>query len=209
MKRDLLVRKFCEFLTPSDIAVFGSNSISAEVSELYKPGHFYILDSSAFAVSFALGLAMSTPKRVFVFIGEGDILRNFGIINQISSSKCQNLFVIILNNGCYQDAGGFPNIFNNAISILATIFNIGCRTFNLTKDFDRKEFKHVNHFFDRGQGPMVVIVGVEKSKSNYDNTIPKNDIREFIEFVRDNTIASALYNPFAEGLVLDESDIRE
>lgn len=209
MKRDLVVRKFCEFLTPSDIAIFGSSSISNEVFEFYRPGHFYITDSSSFAVPFALGLAMSTLKRVFVFIGEGDILRNFGIINQIASSKCQNLFVVILNNGCYQSAGGFPNIFNSAISILSVIFNIGCRTFNLTKDFDRKEFKHINHFFDRGQGPMAVLIGVEKSKLSYSDVIPKNNIEEFISFVRDNTIKSALYDPFAEGVVLEESDIRE
>lgn len=202
MKRDLALKKLCECTKPADVVIFGSSSMASEAHEFYKPGHFYIKDYHGLALSVALGIASGTDKRVFVFMGEGDVLRNFGVLNQIAASKQQNIFIIILNNGCYQSAGGFPNIFNNALSMNSLIFNIGCKIFNLTSDLEKKRYTIVRHFFDRGQGPMVVIVRVEKGKEY--NTEAQNNLDEFLTFVRDSSIKSALYNPFVEGLFLSD-----
>jgi thiamine pyrophosphate-dependent acetolactate synthase large subunit-like protein len=180
--------------------IFGSSSLSSEACDLHRPGYFYVEDSPGFTLSVALGIAMGTDKRVFVFLGEGDLLRNFGALNQMSAARKQNLFVMILNNGCYQAAGGFPNIFNSVLSITSLVFNIGCRVFDLTSDFEKKRFAAIKYFFGRGQGPMVVLVRVEKSKES--TLIPKNNLEEFITFVRDTSIKTALYNPFAEGFIL-------
>lgn len=204
MRRDIVVRKLCEFAKPNDIVLLGSNGISKEVSDLYKPGHFYIEDTYGMALPVAIGIAMGTDKRVFLLIGEGDILRNFSALNQMAFSKKQNLFVFILNNGCYQAAGGFPNIFNNITSIQPVIFSIGCRIFGLSTDFEKKRYNSIQHFIDRGQGPMVCIIKVDSSKVF--NTEPKNNLEEFLTFVRDKSIKTALYNPFAEGFISAKTD---
>jgi thiamine pyrophosphate-dependent acetolactate synthase large subunit-like protein len=197
MKRDVMLKKFCSFLTDADIVIFGSNDLSKEASEIYKPGHFYITDNFSLAVSLGLGIAMCTDKRVFVFVGEGDILRDFGIILQMAASKCQNIFLIIFNNGVYQNAGGFPNIFNKMISQMSVLFSLGCRTFNLTKDFEKKETRDTKHFIARATGPIAMILNTDKSKNVYADIKVKNYMEEFKELLRDKNKKSSLYDPFA------------
>jgi hypothetical protein len=206
MKRDVMLKKFCSFLTDSDIVVFGSSDLAKEASEYYQPGHLYVLDSFGLAASVGLGLAMCTNRRVFVFTGEGDLLRNFGAVLQISSSKCQNIFLIIFNNGVYQNAGGFPNIFNAMLSTMATLFNLGCRTFNLTKDFERKEIKETKHFIERVTGPLAMVLDADKSKNIYSEIEVKNNIEDFISFIKDPTKKSALYDPFITAIDLPDAD---
>ena len=197
MKRDVMLKKFCSFLTDADIVVFGSKDLSKEAFEVYKPGHLYITDSFGLAVSVGLGIAMCTDKRVFVFTGEGDILRDFGIILQMAASKCQNIFLIIFNNGVYQNAGGFPNIFNKMISQMSVLFSLGCRTFNLTQDLEKKETHDTKHFISRATGPLAMVLNIDKSKNIYTDTKVKNNIEEFKELLRDKEKKSSLYNPFA------------
>jgi hypothetical protein len=207
MKRDVMLKKFCSFLTDTDIVIFGSKDLSKEASEIYKSGHFYITDNFGLAVSVGLGIAMCTDKRVFVFVGEGDILRDFGIILQMAASKCQNMFLIIFNNGVYQNAGGFPNIFNKMVSQMSVLFSLGCRTFNLTKDFEKKEMRDTKHFIARTIGPASIILNIDKSKNIYADTKVKNHIGEFKELLRDKEKKSSLYDPFVMMDVVEDLPI--
>jgi hypothetical protein len=80
------------------------------------------------------------------------------------------------------------------------IFNLGIKVFDLTSDFEKKRFTGLKSFFDCAQGSMIVLVRVEKSKESI--LEPKNNLEEFITFVRDTSIKTALYNPFVEGFIL-------
>jgi hypothetical protein len=197
MKRDVMLKKFCSFLTDTDIVIFGSKDLSKEASEVYKPGHLYITDNFSLAASVGLGIAMCTDKRVFVFVGEGELIRDFGIVLQMAASKCQNMFLIIFNNGVYQNAGGFPSVFNCMVSNSGAFFNLGCRSFNLTRDFERKEYRNTKHFIVRATGPITMILDVDKSKNIYADTKVNNRLEEFKELLRDENKKSSLYNPFA------------
>jgi len=197
MKRDVMLKKFCSFLTDVDIVIFGSNDLAKEASDIYVPGHLYITDNFGLAASVGLGIAMCTDKRVFVLIGEGDVIRDFGIVLQLAASKCQNMFLIIFNNGVYQNAGGFPSVFSSMTSISGAFFNLGCRSFNLTKDFEQKEYKNTKHFIVRATGPIVMLLNIDKSKNIYADVEVNNRLEEFKELLRDKEKKSSLYNPFA------------
>jgi hypothetical protein len=204
MRRDIVIRKLCEFSKPADVMLVGNYVMAQEVWDLYRPGFFFIDDAYGFSLPLGVGTAMGTDKRVFLFLGEGDLLRNFGALNQMAFSKKQNLFVFLLDNGC---TGNFPNIFNYMPSIVSLVFNVGCRSFDFTDEFNKKNYKELQHLIDRGQGPMICLIRVEKSKSFTAN--PVNNLEEFLTFVRDRTIKTALYNPFSEAFNIELSDLDE
>lgn len=207
MKRDLLVKKSLDFIKPADIVIFSGKDLSGIGSEFHTPGRLYI-DYINLAIPLAIGIAMSTDKRVFVFVNETELLNNFSIIYQVAASYCRNLFVIILNgNGLIADTN-VPNIFNTAVSNLAVFFNIGCATFNLTDDFNKKRFKILKEFFNKSIGPMTAIMIVEKDREIH-KAKKINFFNEFCTFIRDASIKTSLYDPFASGNLLFDEDIKE
>jgi thiamine pyrophosphate-dependent acetolactate synthase large subunit-like protein len=73
MKRYSVIKNFTNLLKDNDIVIFSGKNMCKEAYQYDKPGYFYIDDTFGLSVSFALGIAMSTDKRVFVFVGEGDL----------------------------------------------------------------------------------------------------------------------------------------
>jgi hypothetical protein len=192
MRRDIVLRKICGLTKPADVLIFGGDTLASEAWDLYRPGYFYVDDKPSFTLPMSLGVTMGTDKRVFVFVSEDDVMRNLGILNQISFVKRQNIFITIFN-------GKTSEVFDKSLSMISLIFNTGCRVFDLTLDFNNGQL-NVRPFFNRGQGPMVSLIRVDKSKK-FDVT-PENNLEEFMSFIRDTSIKTAMYNPFAEGFIM-------
>lgn len=172
MKRYTTLKNFIGGLKEEDIAVFTGPEMCKEAYQYDRPSNFYIEDSHGFGLSTALGLAMGTNKRIFVFMGEGDLLRQMSVLVQMKASKCSNIFMVLLDNKAYQSGGGLPTIMESVRSKLSLIFNLGIAVHDFTLYFDRKEFKKMKKFMDFLRGPMVILIdvdlGIKKGLSNID-----------------------------------------
>lgn len=216
MKRYTVVKHFIDLLDDNDILIFSGDDLCREAHQSYKDNHFYIKDSIGLATSFGLGLAMCTDKRVFIFIGEGELLRELGIIAQIGASKCSNLFLVLLDNACYQSSGNYPNIFENMLSKKGFIYNSNTKVITFTKHFKNKEFKRLKDRFTRLMGPMVILMdvdkGIKKNISNFNINFEaqKNRIFKLVTDVEKETamfVPPILPGPIDEPKILNLDEI--
>jgi len=196
MKRSVFIKKICSFLKDSDVVLFGDTLLAGDVLEP-KTGCLHFSSCSGLSVSTALGIALTTDKRVFVILTATTALDNLTSIAQVGVLKPKNLFIIIINN--INEDG----LFDKLLSPIAMFFNMGCQSFNLTKDFELRRDSLIKTFFDRGQGPSVILISAEKDKKS--NVCFENNFESFSDFVRDMTIKSALFDPFSEAAFVQSS----
>jgi hypothetical protein len=198
MKRYSVIKSFTGLLKDSDIAIFSGKDMCVEAYQYDKPGYFYINDTFGVSLSFALGVALSTDKRVFIFVGEGDLLRELAVIGQVAVSKCKNMFVIILDNGVYQSAGNHPNIFSSFMSKKGFIYNLGCLVHDFTFHFKNKYFVEVKSAVDRIRGPMIILIDVDKGiKKGLTGSkmTPIKQKNKFMKFVQNKELRTELFTP--------------
>lgn len=163
MKRHTILREFIKRLEDDDVAIFTGKEMCKEAFQYDREGNFYITSMHSIAPAFAAGLANDTKKRVFIFSGEGTFLREIGAAIQMFVGQLRNLFYVILNDGCYQSAGGFPNIFNEMNNPKGLFFEVGFLVHDFSYFFKKKGFmKDMTNFMEDIKGPLVIITDVDK-----------------------------------------------
>lgn len=185
MKRFSIIREFMSCLKEDDIAVFSNELMNKEAYQYDRQGNLYV-DEPGLALPLGLGLAVGSKKRVFVFCDDNDFLREMGTLAQASVSMCKNIVYVIFNNGCYQEAGGLPNIFREIYAPKGVLFNLGFRVHDYTHFFGDKVFKDEKiATIRRIEGPLAVLIKTDKGIKKIDNEVIsnvslKNRITDFI-----------------------------
>lgn len=198
MKRYTIVKKFSESFKESDVVIITGEELCKEFYEYDRPGNFYLDKSFGLAISFATGLSMCTDKRVFVFTGEGDLIREFASVPHAAVSKCKNLFITVLNNGIYENCGAMPNIFNEFSSPHVAFFQFGFTTYNLTDYVKNSKKDQFKNFLDRNIGPMALLIKVSKGlKKNLKNLKIdyEKHAHDLLMFVTSFGLDTGLYEP--------------
>ena len=126
-----------------------------------RNSNFYMIGSMGLASSIGLGVALkSTKKKIFVFDGDGNILMNLGSLITIGTIKPKNLVHIIFDNNSHESTGGQPTA-TNKIQLTKIAKSANYRVFQAkTKNQLIKVFQKIKLI----QGPIMVIVKIEKSK---------------------------------------------
>ncbi len=198
MKRQPIIRRLLEALNDNDVAVI-SNNLSKEAFEYDRPGNFYLSGTSTIAASFGLGLAIGTKKRVFVFVSDGEFLKDFGVASQLAVSKCKNIFYVILHSGKYQSSGGQPTIFREIHAPKGLLFNLGFLVHDYTHYFkNRSSEKAVSKIIDRVRGPLAILVAVDLGIKKDLNELSYSNIElkeRLINFMTNDAIGTSLFNP--------------
>lgn len=161
MKRHAVLKIFMDYLTEQDIFIFSGQELCKEAYVYNRKGCIYLDEHLDISLALAIGVAMNTTKRVFVFIGEGELLKNISVVAQIGASKCKNLFIVLLDNFVYQSAGGHPSIFDRFSPKMGFIFSMGVTVLNFTIYFIRKEFKTMKNLMKTSIGPLMTIVSID------------------------------------------------
>lgn len=208
MKRFIVLKNFIASLEDNDVAIFSGKEMCKEAYQYDRPGNFYIQDAHGLAPAFALGTAMCTNKRVFVFVGEGELLREFSVTSQMAASKCPNMFLVILDNKSYQSAGNFPNIMESIRSKRGVMFNMGLVVFDFTVYLRKKEFNKMRSFMKNLRGPLVLFFDIDRGikKDLPEIDISQEDLKTRLEeFIKNEEVGTSLYE--ASGPVLSANDV--
>jgi len=137
MKRYEAIKAILSILKGEDIALFTTGMISREAFSIKDRKHnFYILGSMGLITSVALGMALNTNKRVFIFDGDGSALMDMGTLAMIADQKPANLVHIILDNESYESTGGQPTISNH-INLLSVADAMGYGKLLFANDMNR------------------------------------------------------------------------
>ena len=97
-----------EFVKPAKNLLFISLSSKELYHVLHQPSNFYMLGSMGMAAPIGLGVALNTPKRVYVVDGDGSILMNPGTLATVALTAPGNLTLIAIDNGAYGSTGNQP-----------------------------------------------------------------------------------------------------
>lgn len=210
MKKERVLKDFLSCLKDNDVVVFANEGLSKEAAKNDKEGYFYLDGVHGIAPSLALGIAMSTDKRVFVIDGDGGCMMEMSSLAQIGASKLKNIFYIILDDGCYKSAGGHPTIFREVSSMNGVMLGLGFTSFNLTEYFKKKSsLKKLRKIIDNLRGPNAIFVKVDKSKSKSRVNLgaDKKKMRSRISrFIRNTELGTSLFRPPA---VVETLDLEE
>ena len=98
----------------SDIVVTSPGMISREVfQQKDRPRNFYVMGSMGATISIGIGIALNTKYKVFVIVGEGDVLMDLGSLALAKNLCLDNLFIHIIDNKCYSSTGSQPTVSNS------------------------------------------------------------------------------------------------
>ncbi len=180
MRRHRIIKEITSCVKETDILIFSNGSLGKEGYLNDREGNFYI-DSKGLVMSFGLGIAMNTNRRVFVFCNDDEFLRELGAAAQVGASKCNNFYCILFNYGVYQDAGGSPTIFRSLYSPRGFLFNLGIPTSEYTHFFKNKvSLKTFPNILNTLKGPAMIFitpdVGVKKDMEI--NVISEDSLKE-------------------------------
>lgn len=194
MKRYSIIKIFLSCLKDNDIVIFSGNNLSKEAYQFDREGNFYIDSVDEIAQSIALGVAMSTDKRVFLICEDSTFLKDFGCAAQTAVSKCKNIFYVILNSGYYQDEGKQPTIFNEISGIKGVLFNLGFVVHDYTLYFKNKEsVAYMKNIINTIRGPLTIIIKIDIGVKNKLDNIKhskvelKNRLHNFLTIREDGT----------------------
>lgn len=185
MKRFSSIRLLIKALNGDDLAIFIGKGICKEAFVYDRLGNIY-LDSYDNMFSVALGMAMHTEKRIFVFCDDEYFLRNLSELSHIAISGCGNVYLLMLVSGYYLDVGNFPTIYDSLNSVQGVLFNMGFFVHNYTRHFQnmRDPSRELNSIWEKTRSASVGIIKVDKGLKKIDK-IPNfsksvNDLTEFL-----------------------------
>ena len=196
MKRQGYIKKMIEVLHENDAAIFAGAGISRDAYKYDRSGNLYLDEYNGAATSLALGVAMGTDKRVFVFCEDSEFIKEFGVVLQTAVSMCKNIFCVIINSGYYQDEGNSPTIFNSVSSPKGILFNAGIMVHDYTKYFcDNLPKKEILKIVDRIKGPMGILLktdaGITKNKDVDINT--DKMMKRFRSFISNKELGTSMF----------------
>jgi len=103
------VTQIMKKVNDNDIVV-SSTGIPSRVVYTVKdrPLNFYVMGSMGASLGIGIGIALNTDKTVHVIAGDGDILMSLGTVVLMNKLNLNNLYLYVLDNGCYCATGGQP-----------------------------------------------------------------------------------------------------
>ena len=163
MKRQTIIKLFSSYLKENDIAIFAGNNICREANLYDRPGNFYLEDETGIGISLALGMAMCTDKRVFIFCDDYYFLKELSASMHIALSKCRNIFFVVLVSGEYQHTENHnPTVFKEIAAPKTVLFGMGFLINDYTKHFDNvQRSKDVKVTLKNLYGPVVILIYVD------------------------------------------------
>jgi phosphonopyruvate decarboxylase len=118
LTREQAIRIVVDSLSERDVVVSTTGMTSRELFEhrqserhTQRNQDFLTVGSMGHASQIALGVALARPdRRVICLDGDGALLMHLGGMATIGDLAPDNLFHVVLNNGCHDSVGGQPTV---------------------------------------------------------------------------------------------------
>lgn len=160
IKRYTFIRTVNQVLLEEDIGIFVGSDLCKEAFVYDRPGNLYISDSIPYSISMALGIAMTTKNRVFLFCNDAYVLNNLSEMAHVAVSKCSNIFIIVHRSGMYLNKKGLPTIFDGLSNPHGLFFNMGFKVHDYSRSLSNKtnHVKELREVWKGVLGPLVVLL---------------------------------------------------
>jgi len=145
-----------------DLCVFTGEGLCREAFNFHKQRNMY-LNNYDNVISIAIGMAMCSTQRVFIFCDDFYFLKNVSETIQAAVSRCKNFYIIILNSGTYSDDGCSPTIYNSIPAPRSLLFNMGFSVHDYKRQMTimKDPSSEIKSTWDKVKGPLAVTMEVE------------------------------------------------
>jgi phosphonopyruvate decarboxylase len=111
LRREEAIECLKKNLKPDDCLVATTGKTGRELFELRvkheeTPRDFLTVGGMGHGSSIALGIALSTNKRIVCLDGDGALIMHLGAMGIIGSLQVKNFIHVLLNNYCHESVGG-------------------------------------------------------------------------------------------------------
>jgi len=103
----------------------------------HQPTNFYMLGSMGMTTPIALGLSLTTDKKVVAIDGDGSLLMNPGVLATAAHFSPANLTIIAIDNSAYGSTGDQPTLTASCVDLSLVAKGFGIR--KVVRTDDRKE----------------------------------------------------------------------
>ena len=199
MNKYKIVEKFISIAEEGDVIIFSGANLCACASNFDRRGSLYIMHEDM-AVSVGLGISMCTDRRVFVFCEDSCFLKNIDSVAQAGVSECKNFFLLLLNNGRYNDEKNLYTITDRFHAVGGALYNLGFTSFDFTMYFKNKTLlKELKQLLERVNGPIVSNINVSIDKYKGPNGYTELSDVDFSdrmkEFFSDESLDPVIFEP--------------
>lgn len=209
MKRYTGVRVLAQALFDSDVGIFVGKGICNEAHPYRQhESNLYLPDTKEGLLSFALGMAMCTDKRIFIFCEDHYAIRNMSELMHIGVSRCKNIFVVLFVGAGYPEVANTPTVFESVNNQHGILYNMSLLTHDYSNFFkeSRNPINTIRHYWERSKGPlgaMLKITKGSKQMSDIEFSV-KEDLERTKEFILDESIVA---HNFVAPISLDEVNL--
>lgn len=148
-----------------DIIFYLGYLMCSEMLITDREGALFIPNVDVDYIAIALGMAITSKKRVVIVCEDWLLLKYFKSVLQIGASKCTNIVIILLVTGEYTESGGQPTIYNSLRSMQGVFFNLGLLTYDYTKYFKNKNtLKSIINIVVHFNSPVVATIKIDDNR---------------------------------------------
>lgn len=165
MNRKRVFNGLSRLLSEDDVVFCIGKELVGESTLSQFDGVCYFDDLSIDYLSIALGISMSSTKRVVVICDDSYIVKYFNTMIQISASKNQNIYVIVFRTSIYSNNLDVPSLSASIRSLKATLFNIGMLVHDYSIYFDSTQnVKKLGAILNKSFGPLIAFVDINNKR---------------------------------------------
>lgn len=134
--------------------------------------NFYLWGAMGGAVMVGMGVALAQPeKRVFVFVGDGEMMMGIGSLATVACHCPSNLTIVVIDNEHYAETGMQPAHAGRGVSITSVATAVGFAASHLVRT--AAQLEDVIDTLYRHDGP--VLVGVKVTTDPEPTSLPPRD----------------------------------
>ena len=190
LTREKAIQTIVDKLSDGDMVISTTGKTSRELFEYRQAknqGHgndFLTVGSMGHSSSIALGVALTSDKKVFCFDGDGALLMHMGSAALVGSIKPENFHHVLFNNSAHESVGGLPTVMSD-IHISELIK--ACGYTNVYNASNVDELNNVLDDFINDTGPVFlnIDVNIESRKDlGRPTTTPLENKNDFMKKLR-------------------------
>lgn len=141
MRRIEVISAMAETITADDLVVTSIGSTWDDWWNNRPADNTFFTGVLGSVASTALGIAVSLPhRRVIAIESDGSVLMNTGIMCTLGNQRPENLTVVVMDNGIYENIGGPPTHTSGNTDLAKMAEGAGCLnclTLTAIEDFAR------------------------------------------------------------------------
>jgi phosphonopyruvate decarboxylase len=190
LTRELALELLLSKIDRNSLIVSTTGKTSREVFELREKNSdtherdFLTVGSMGHTSAIALGLALSTPKKVYCIDGDGSLLMHLGGLGITAKNAKDNFKYIVINNGSHESVGGQPTIgFDLDLNSILT--GLG-----FSKVFEVSTVNEIENIFNEfdNLSKSVLIINVKQGSRDdlgRPTTTPQQNKEAFMKFIQE------------------------